>query len=47
MLDMKENMEVPIIQGRPVLAIGHTLINVHQGELTLKVGNEQVKISLY
>lgn len=26
--------------------MGHVLIDVHQGELTLKVGDEQVKFNL-
>lgn len=39
-LDMEENREVPIIMGRPYLAIGHVLIYAHQGELTLKVGDK-------
>jgi len=32
-LDMEEDQEIPIILGRPFLAIGRTLIDVQQGKL--------------
>ncbi|XP_075483669.1 uncharacterized protein LOC142523823 [Primulina tabacum] len=37
-LDMEEDQETPLIFGRPFLATGKALIDVHKGELTLRVG---------
>ena len=42
-LEMEENQEVPIILGRPFLAIKQALIDVKNRELTLSVGDEEVK----
>ncbi|KAL5569891.1 hypothetical protein UlMin_026466 [Ulmus minor] len=39
-LDMEEDREVPLILGRPFLATGRTLIDVHQGKLILRVQDE-------
>ena len=36
-LDMEEDKDVPLILGRPFLATGRTLIDVHQGKLILIV----------
>ncbi|XP_062080505.1 uncharacterized protein LOC133785270 [Humulus lupulus] len=41
-LDMEEEANVPIILGRPFLAIGKTLIDVQKGELRLRVQGEEV-----
>ncbi|XP_073051355.1 uncharacterized protein [Primulina eburnea] len=38
-LDMEEDQETPLIFGRPFLATGKALIDVHKGELTLRVGS--------
>ncbi|KAH9751859.1 hypothetical protein KPL71_014474 [Citrus sinensis] len=38
-LDFEADKEVPIIQGRPFLATGNTLINVQKGELTMRVND--------
>ena len=43
---MEEDREFPIILGRSFLAIGQALIDVKNGELTLRVGDEEVKFSL-
>ncbi|XP_070031727.1 uncharacterized protein [Nicotiana tomentosiformis] len=40
-LDCEVNYEVPIILGRPFLAIGKTLVDVEAGELTFRVGDEK------
>ena len=37
-MDMEEDTQVPLLLGRPFLAIGATLIDVKNGELSLKVG---------
>ena len=46
-LDMEEDKAAPIILGKPFLAIGQTLIDVKNGELTLRVGEDQLKFNLY
>ncbi|XP_042030649.1 uncharacterized protein LOC121777448 [Salvia splendens] len=38
-LDMEEDVNVPLILGRPFLATGKTLIDIAKGELTLYMGN--------
>ena len=45
-IDIKEDKQVPLLLGRPFLAIGAALINVKKGELTLRVGNEAVHFNL-
>ncbi|XP_075499194.1 uncharacterized protein LOC142537573 [Primulina tabacum] len=46
-LDMEEDQETPLIFGRPFLATGKALIDVHKGELTLRVGGEEVLFNIY
>ena len=46
-LDMEEDMAAPIILGRPFLATRQALIDVKNGELTLRVGEDQVKFNIY
>ena len=46
-LDMKEDWKVPLILWRPFLAIGRTLIDVHQGKLILRVQDEQVSFNVF
>ena len=46
-LDMKEDREALIILGRLFLATSKALIDVKNGELTLRVGEDQVKFNLY
>ena len=46
-LDMKDHEKVPLILGRPFLATSRALINVESGELTLRVGDEKVQLSIY
>ena len=41
-MDFEADYEVPIILGRPFLATGRTLIDVHKRELTMRVNDEQV-----
>ena len=41
-IDIEEDKQVPLLLGRPFLAIGATLIDVKNGELTLRVGDEAV-----
>ena len=37
-IDIEEDKQVPLLLGRPFLAIRSALINVKKGELTLRVG---------
>ena len=46
-LDMEEDREIPLILGRPFLARGRTLIDVHQGKLILRVQDEQVTFNVF
>ncbi|PON31355.1 hypothetical protein PanWU01x14_370540, partial [Parasponia andersonii] len=46
-LDMEKDREIPIILGRPFLATGGALIDVHSGKLTLRVNDEEVQFNLY
>ena len=45
-IDIEEDKQVPLLLGRPFLAIGEPLIDVKRGELTLKVGDEAVHFNL-
>ena len=46
-LDMEEDRETPIILGRPFLTTSQALIDVKNGELTLRLGEDQVKFNLF
>ena len=46
MIDIKEYKQVPLLLGRSFLATGVALIDVRKGELTLRVGNEEVHFNL-
>ncbi|XP_062113993.1 uncharacterized protein LOC133825005 [Humulus lupulus] len=46
-LDMEEDNEIPLILGRPFLAIGGTLIVVEIGHLTLQFNEEKVQFYIY
>ena len=45
-MKMEEDTQVPLLLGRPFLAIGVALIDVQKGELTLRVGNEAMHFNL-
>ena len=46
-LDMEEDLELPLILGRPFLAIGGALINVQSGKLTFWANRDEVKFNIY
>ena len=46
-LDMEEDLDVPLILGRPFLATGRALIDVQSGDLTFRVNGEEMKFSIY
>ncbi|CAN6678248.1 unnamed protein product [Malus baccata var. baccata] len=46
-LDMDEDMQTPIILGRPFMATARTLIDVEAGTLTLRVQDQYVVFSLF
>ena len=45
-IDVEENKKIPLLLGKPFLTTGATLIDVKKGELTLRVGIEEVHSSL-
>ena len=45
-IDIEEDKQVPLLLGRPFLAIGAALIGVKKGELTLRVRDEAVHFNL-
>ena len=47
MLDMEEDKEIPIILGRPLLAIGRAMIDVQKGKLKLRVQDDKVRFSVF
>ena len=46
-LDLEEDKEIPMILGRPFLAIGRALIDVQKEELRLRVQDEEVRFSVF
>ena len=46
-LDTEEDKEVPLILGRPFLAIGRALINAQEGKLELQVQDEKVTFNVF
>ena len=46
MIDIEEDKQVPLLFGKPFLATGVSLIDLKKGELTLKMGNEEVHFNL-
>ena len=45
-IDMEEDKQVPLLLGRLFLATCATLIDVKKGELTLRVGREEIQFNL-
>ena len=45
-MQMDEDTQIPLLLGRPFLATGAALIDVHKGELTLRVGDEAVHFNI-
>ncbi|XP_021687743.2 uncharacterized protein LOC110670108 [Hevea brasiliensis] len=46
-LEMEEDVQIPIILGRPFLATAGAIIDVKNGQLSLKVGDEEVEFNLF
>ncbi|XP_049372491.1 uncharacterized protein LOC125837400 [Solanum verrucosum] len=46
-LDCEVDFEVPIILGRPFLAIGRALVDVERGELKFKLNKEEVNFNIW
>ena len=46
-LNMEEDQQVPLILGRPFLATTRALIDVHKGNLILRINDEQVTFHVY
>ncbi len=45
-LEMEEDVQIPIIFGKPLLATVRAIIDVKNGRLTLKVGEEEMEFNL-
>ncbi|XP_070008136.1 uncharacterized protein [Nicotiana sylvestris] len=43
---MEENKEVPLILGRPFLATGRAILDIHERKLMLRVGEEIVTFNM-
>ncbi|XP_070042547.1 uncharacterized protein [Nicotiana tomentosiformis] len=43
---MEENKEVPLILGRPLLATGREILDIHERKLMLRVGEETVTFEM-
>ncbi|XP_019246453.1 PREDICTED: uncharacterized protein LOC109226104 [Nicotiana attenuata] len=43
---MEENKEVPLILGRPFLATGRVILDIHERKFMLRVGEEQVTFKM-
>ncbi|XP_075081376.1 uncharacterized protein LOC142166310 [Nicotiana tabacum] len=46
-LDYEADEEVPIILGRPFLATGGALIDIREGKLKMRVGDEEITFNTY
>ncbi len=46
-LEMEEDVQIPIILGRPFLATAKAIIDAKNGWLTIKVGDEEVEFNLF
>ena len=47
MLDMEVDKEIPIILGRPFLAVGRAMIDVQKGKLKLRLQDDEVRFSVF
>ena len=45
-LDIEQDQNIPLIMGRPFLATAHATINVAEGSMKLRIGNEEVEFNL-
>ena len=45
-INIEEDKQIPLLLGKPFLATGVALIDVKNGELTLRVGDEAVQFNL-
>ncbi|XP_073120605.1 uncharacterized protein [Henckelia pumila] len=46
-LDMEEDLDMPLILGRPYLETGKALIDIQKGELLLRVGEEKISFDVF
>ncbi|XP_022881013.1 uncharacterized protein LOC111398327 [Olea europaea var. sylvestris] len=46
-LDMEEDEDIPLILGKPFLATGRTLIDVQNGQLILRLGEEHISFNVF
>ena len=46
-MDMKEDLEVPLILGRAFMNIARILVNVHDGQIKLGVCDEEITFNVF
>ncbi|XP_010247573.1 PREDICTED: uncharacterized protein LOC104590557 [Nelumbo nucifera] len=46
-LDMQEDVDIPLILGRPFLATGKAMIDVQQGQLSLRIQDEEMIFKMF
>ncbi|XP_044489283.1 uncharacterized protein LOC123213766 [Mangifera indica] len=46
-LEMEKNIQVPLILGRPFLAIAGAIIDIKNGKLTFEIGDEKVEFNVF
>ena len=46
-LDYETDEDVPIVLGRPFLSTGRTLIDVHKGEIIMRVNDQEVIFNVF
>ena len=46
-LDMEEDLNIPLILGRPFLTTGRALIDVHEGKLSLRINEEVIVFDVF
>ncbi|XP_044470577.1 uncharacterized protein LOC123199614 [Mangifera indica] len=46
-LEMKEDIQVPLILGRPFLATTRAIIDIKNGKLTFEIGDEKVEFNVF
>ena len=46
-LEIEEDLEIPILFGRPFLMIAGEIIDMRKGKITLKVDNEHIEFDMF
>lgn len=46
-LDMEEDLKIPLLLGCPFHATGRALIDVQKGQLTLRINEKEIRFNIY